>query len=398
MFRSHCARNSSLHSYACVLACRSFRFIRTFCTNWLMATLTKSTVRNMQPVCQNCQTSTTPLWRRDEMGSVLCNACGLFLKLHGRPRPISLKTDVIKSRNRVKSTGQMGRRKVCRRRTNLNEYAHGQTNQHWLQFSAQYPGQHPDMGTPPPTHPSHRRISDQHMPSYDGRSASPISRTGTPTYQLHPHTAPQLGHHPYDPTVARSPSPMHMHTAAYHHSQSAPSSATHRAVSPHHNLSLPPPHTNGHLQSPSLNPAMSPTYAELQTRVSELEVINSLYQGKIQDMESARRHSEDRIRELEDALKHRDDRDRQLARELDQLRARPVNDADFKESVSREAPATNDANVPQRSENDATNHALTTGSVKRRRGRTLEKENQVFHTKRRETGEYPDPAQVSVHG
>jgi GATA-binding protein, other eukaryote len=57
-----------------------------------------------QPTCQNC-TSTTPLWRRDEIGSVLCNACGLFLKLHGRPRPISLKTDVIKSRNRVKSSG-----------------------------------------------------------------------------------------------------------------------------------------------------------------------------------------------------------------------------------------------------------------------------------------------------
>ena len=58
----------------------------------------------IQPVCQNCSTSTTPLWRRDESGSVLCNACGLFLKLHGRPRPISLKTDVIKSRNRVKAT------------------------------------------------------------------------------------------------------------------------------------------------------------------------------------------------------------------------------------------------------------------------------------------------------
>ena len=59
-----------------------------------------------QPTCQNCTTSTTPLWRRDEIGSVLCNACGLFLKLHGRARPISLKTDVIKSRNRVKTSGQ----------------------------------------------------------------------------------------------------------------------------------------------------------------------------------------------------------------------------------------------------------------------------------------------------
>lgn len=54
-------------------------------------------------VCQNCGTTTTPLWRRDENGQVLCNACGLFLKLHGRKRPISLKTDVIKSRNRSRN-------------------------------------------------------------------------------------------------------------------------------------------------------------------------------------------------------------------------------------------------------------------------------------------------------
>lgn len=70
-----------------------------------MATMANNDREPLQPTCQNCTTSTTPLWRRDEIGSVLCNACGLFLKLHGRPRPISLKTDVIKSRNRVKSSG-----------------------------------------------------------------------------------------------------------------------------------------------------------------------------------------------------------------------------------------------------------------------------------------------------
>lgn len=50
--------------------------------------------------CYNCKTTKTPLWRRDPEGNSLCNACGLFLKLHGVVRPLSLKSDVIKKRNR----------------------------------------------------------------------------------------------------------------------------------------------------------------------------------------------------------------------------------------------------------------------------------------------------------
>ncbi|ORX92011.1 GATA-domain-containing protein, partial [Basidiobolus meristosporus CBS 931.73] len=51
--------------------------------------------------CSNCQTTTTPLWRRNPQdGEPLCNACGLFLKLHGIVRPLSLKSNVIKKRNR----------------------------------------------------------------------------------------------------------------------------------------------------------------------------------------------------------------------------------------------------------------------------------------------------------
>lgn len=94
------------------LPVRSLRFV-LLCVKCVMASTMADQQRPQnQPVCQNCGTSTTPLWRRDELGSVLCNACGLFLKLHGRPRPISLKTDVIKSRNRVKTSGQAPKRKV----------------------------------------------------------------------------------------------------------------------------------------------------------------------------------------------------------------------------------------------------------------------------------------------
>ncbi|KAF9572534.1 hypothetical protein EC968_009758 [Mortierella alpina] len=56
--------------------------------------------------CTNCNTFKTPLWRRDQNGLPLCNACGLFLKLHGRTRPLSLKTDVIKKRNRGGANGK----------------------------------------------------------------------------------------------------------------------------------------------------------------------------------------------------------------------------------------------------------------------------------------------------
>ena len=61
----------------------------------------KSDENNGVPTtCTNCFTQTTPLWRRNPEGHPLCNACGLFLKLHGVVRPLSLKTDVIKKRNR----------------------------------------------------------------------------------------------------------------------------------------------------------------------------------------------------------------------------------------------------------------------------------------------------------
>lgn len=54
--------------------------------------------------CDNCHTTQTPLWRRAQNGRPLCNACGLFQKLHGKSRPTSFKTTTFKSRNRQRRT------------------------------------------------------------------------------------------------------------------------------------------------------------------------------------------------------------------------------------------------------------------------------------------------------
>uniref|UniRef100_A0ACB8ENW6 Uncharacterized protein n=2 Tax=Sphaerodactylus townsendi TaxID=933632 RepID=A0ACB8ENW6_9SAUR len=37
--------------------------------------------------CSNCQTTTTTLWRRNVNGEPVCNACGLYFKLHNVNRP-----------------------------------------------------------------------------------------------------------------------------------------------------------------------------------------------------------------------------------------------------------------------------------------------------------------------
>uniref|UniRef100_A0A7E4VMJ9 GATA-type domain-containing protein n=1 Tax=Panagrellus redivivus TaxID=6233 RepID=A0A7E4VMJ9_PANRE len=49
----------------------------------------RQSVQGMPGVtCVNCRTNNTTLWRRNTNGETVCNACGLYYKLHGIDRPV----------------------------------------------------------------------------------------------------------------------------------------------------------------------------------------------------------------------------------------------------------------------------------------------------------------------
>ncbi|KAJ7159247.1 hypothetical protein C8R43DRAFT_948180 [Mycena crocata] len=50
------------------------------------------------PECSHCHTHRTSVWRRSKTGARLCNACGVYARLRGRDRPLTLRRNKIKPR------------------------------------------------------------------------------------------------------------------------------------------------------------------------------------------------------------------------------------------------------------------------------------------------------------
>ncbi|RGP73468.1 putative gata type zinc finger asd4 [Fusarium sporotrichioides] len=199
------------------------------------------------PTCHNCSTSTTPLWRRDEYGAVLCNACGLFLKLHGRARPISLKTDVIKSRNRVKTMRPDLANKKKQQQQQQQQAAQGfaTTDANGFDTTGQ--------AAAAAAHAA-RRASHNKANGHDGES--PISRNGTPSMYGH-NLSSFMVEDPYQSGFVAT--------------------GEGRATSP----------MNGDrkMDAPQSQEQLIAQNSSLKTRVSELEVIIELFRGRLAQLE-----------------------------------------------------------------------------------------------------------------
>ncbi|KAJ1734671.1 hypothetical protein LPJ61_000946 [Coemansia biformis] len=116
--------------------------------------------------CTNCKTCKTPLWRRDEAGNPLCNACGLYYKLHKASRPISLKSDVIRKRQRH-DTASGAQRKRQGRNTHKPSDAAGSP-------SSASPGA-PQTAPASDAQPPHAMRDQSAAGPPDARAAPPLS-------------------------------------------------------------------------------------------------------------------------------------------------------------------------------------------------------------------------------
>ncbi|CAJ0916227.1 unnamed protein product, partial [Ranitomeya imitator] len=71
--------------------------------------------------CANCLTTKTSLWRKNANGGYVCNACGLYQKLHSTPRPLN----IIKQNN-----GEQIIRRRTRKRLNPDTLQTEQLSKH----------------------------------------------------------------------------------------------------------------------------------------------------------------------------------------------------------------------------------------------------------------------------
>ncbi|XP_040060719.1 endothelial transcription factor GATA-2b isoform X2 [Gasterosteus aculeatus] len=120
-----------------------------------------SAARRAGTCCANCQTTTTTLWRRNANGDPVCNACGLYYKLHNVNRPLTMKKEGIQTRNRKMSNKSKKNRRSCDSYEEFSKSLHEKSSPFGSLAGHMSMGHLPPFGhtghmlpTPTPIHPS----------------------------------------------------------------------------------------------------------------------------------------------------------------------------------------------------------------------------------------------------
>ncbi|XP_029351179.1 transcription factor GATA-3 isoform X2 [Echeneis naucrates] len=132
----------------------------------------QSAARRAGTSCANCQTTTTTLWRRNANGDPVCNACGLYFKLHNINRPLTMKKEGIQTRNRKMSSKSKKSKKSQDNMEDLSKSLMDKTSsfspaalsRHMSSFPPFSHSSHM-LTTPTPMHPSSSLPFAPHHPS-----------------------------------------------------------------------------------------------------------------------------------------------------------------------------------------------------------------------------------------
>ncbi|XP_029318192.1 transcription factor GATA-3 isoform X7 [Cottoperca gobio] len=131
----------------------------------------QSAARRAGTSCANCQTTTTTLWRRNANGDPVCNACGLYYKLHNINRPLTMKKEGIQTRNRKMSSkskkskkSQDGMDDFSKSLMDKSSFSPAALSRHMSSFPPFSHSGHM-LSTPTPMHPSSGLPFAPHHPS-----------------------------------------------------------------------------------------------------------------------------------------------------------------------------------------------------------------------------------------
>uniref|UniRef100_A0A4W3KE93 Zinc finger transcription factor Trps1 n=1 Tax=Callorhinchus milii TaxID=7868 RepID=A0A4W3KE93_CALMI len=105
--------------------------------------------------CANCLTTKTSLWRKNANGGYVCNACGLYQKLHSTPRPLN----IIKQSN-----GEQIIRRRTRKRLNPEVLQTDQVNKQ-QRVNSEEQSNDGSLERKPDDHPADGQHREQQQPS-----------------------------------------------------------------------------------------------------------------------------------------------------------------------------------------------------------------------------------------